>query len=290
MADTKKAMQRCVELGRAYLLTQLTAIGLCFEFHQLRHGPSWAWTTACVGSTLSEFGLVPDEILEVILGLRHKNGGWSYNPSVPADADSTLRVLQFLRKIGFSDQSILHQAEQFVALHQLSDGGIATYRKDIVKAMGYSFTEGWCSSHPCVTALALNQLQDTDIRQRASIYLQTKLKEDGPEAYWWRTKYYILYEVGAPDGTFLDEDPVEIALALLLKSKLGIYDFDLIQRLMILQREDGALPSSKMFRIPRPQQFSNELFGNEEIVEDKRGVFSTCATIVAISRQLALLQ
>lgn len=91
-----------VEGGKEYLTSRLVN-GLCHEFYQLRHGPSWAWTTACVGSTLSEFGGVSDEMVGAILDLQHKNGGWSYNPNAPPDADSTLRALQFLRKIGFEN-------------------------------------------------------------------------------------------------------------------------------------------------------------------------------------------
>jgi len=289
VTNIAKAMQKFVVMGRTYLLTQLTTTGLCFEFHQLRHGPSWAWTTACVGSTLSEFGFTPREILEIILSLRCKNGGWSYNPTVPADADSTLRVLQFLRKIGFEDKVIISQAEHFVALHQLPDGGISTYHEDTVRDMGYSVYDGWCSSHPCVTALAINQLRDVTVLKRASFYLQNRLTQIGPEAYWWRTKYYVLYEIGKPNGGILKDDPVEIALALLLKSKLGICDIDLVKRLILLQEDDGSLPPSGVFRIPRPNQLLEELIGDEEVVEDKKGIFSTCAAIVAVFRQLTLL-
>jgi len=291
MVSTVKAMQRCIELGKAYLISQITN-GLCLEFHkQFKHGPSWAWTTACVGSTLSEFGFKSEKMLEAILSLQHENGGWSYNTTVLPDADSTLRVIQFLKKIGFIDRTIIVKAEQYVILHQLQDGGFTTYLPEEAKDTGYTgYERGWCSSHPCVTALAVNQLQDISVVERAFAYLQNQLKKVGATAYWWKTRYYVLYETGRSNGAVFGDDPVEIALALLLKSKLGIYDPVLIQKLLVLQRDNGSLPPSKQLRVPKPHQPLDEITGKERIIEDELGIFSTCATIVAISRQLTLLQ
>lgn len=42
----------------------------------MRHGPSAAWTTACIASTLSEFEKAPEGLLKTILKLQHEDGGW----------------------------------------------------------------------------------------------------------------------------------------------------------------------------------------------------------------------
>ena len=280
MSNLARRMSACVAIGQAYLLSQMKD-GLWFAFHQLRHGPSWAWVTAAVGSSLSEFNAVPRDAVEAIMALRHTNGGWSYNPTVPADADTTLRVIQFLRKIGFADQSIITAAERFVLLHQQPDGGFTTYLPEIVRAMGYPHCDGWCASQPCVTALAANQIRsDAEAVQRAREYLQ----HSGPKAYWWRGPFYVLYETGRDADVSPTDDPVELALALLLKTKLGIYDPASTERLISLQAENGSMPTSYLFQIPRPNQTLEDLGDHEEKIGDG-GLFSLCATIVAVERQ-----
>lgn len=279
MNGIARQMLICVEIGQAYLLSKLVN-GLWLMFHQLAHGPSQAWTTASAGSSLAEFNAVPYEVIEAILSLRHSDGGWSYNPSVPSDADTTLRVIQFLRKVGFTDQDIIMAAERFVLLHQQPDGGFTTYRPEVVRAMGYSHCDGWCASQPCVTALATNQLSDARAVRKARKFL----RRSGSRAYWWRGPFYVLYEVGHDTDISPTDDPVELALALLIKSKLGIYDPALTERLVSLQHTDGSMPVSQLFRIPRPHQMLDDLKGDEETVSDG-GIFSLCATLVAVERQ-----
>lgn len=273
-----------VEAGKMYLLSQITS-GLCFEFYQLRHGPSYAWTTACVGSTLSEFSAVPKKLLEAILSLQNSDGGWSYNPSVPSDADSTLRVIQFLRKINFKDLVILSRAEKFVLSLQQDDGGFTTYQPKVVKSMGYE-QNGWSISHPCVTALAINQLSNNTALKKARNYLKHHIKNFGPISYWWRSPFYILYEMGYKTSTeLIERDAVEISLKLLLETKFHIVDDVLSKILRSLQNKNGSFSPSKQFRIPRPYQTLNDLTGKEEVVTDQHGIFSTCAAIIALSRQ-----
>lgn len=276
----------CIHSGMFYLLEQ-TKDGICSEFDQLRHGASVAWTTACVGSTLSEF-LAPKELtetLDALLSLQWENGGWSYNQKVLPDADTTLRVIQFLQKIAFADQIILTRAEQFVVAHQQVDGGIATYLPEIVKDMGYA-SGGWTVSHPCVSALAHNILRGSDSRKRCEAYLQ---KLHDAQAYWWKTQWYVLYEIGANITAPVSADPIELGLSLLAASKHKFVDNDRVRMLVSMQKSDGSFVPSHQFRIPRPFQILSDICGNEETVEDKKGIFSTCAAVVALSRQHALL-
>lgn len=276
-----------IEAAQAYLLTHVEN-GLCLEFYQLRHGPSQAWTTACVGSTLAEFGEVPPAMIDALLSLRWDCGGWSYNQNSVPDADSTLRVLQFLAKIGFSDQTIITKAERFVISHQHADGGIATYLPEMVVQMGYP-EGGWTDSHPCVTALAAHILLNEPARAKARRFVSTRLEKADARAYWWRTPWYVRYESGVMNGEAIGSDPVEIGLALLLKERLGRADRKLTSSLAELQLSDGSFPPSHQFRIPRPNQFLDDITEGTETVEDRMRIFSTAAAVVAIARQGALL-
>lgn len=277
----------CVENGKEYLLTRIEN-GLCLEFHQLRHGPSTAWTTACIGSTLNEFRAVPKGMLEAVLSLQSHSGGWSYNQNALPDPDSTLRVLQFLSKLGFRNKVVIKKAEQFVIAHQQSDGGIATYLPETVKAMGYP-EGGWTVSHPCVTALACHVLQDEQAQRNARRYIDERLARGDARSYWWLTPWYVRYESGCLNGEDIGEDVVEIALALLLKAKVGIPDSLLQTKLAKMQLDDGSFPASHQFRIPRPMQYLDDISDQVETVEDQTRIFSTAAAVVAISRHEVLL-
>ncbi|MFA5022539.1 MAG: hypothetical protein WC508_05695 [Patescibacteria group bacterium] len=275
-----------VEGGTSYLLSQVTD-GLCPEFHEFSHGFSQAWTASCAGSTFAEFGAVPPEMLDAIMSLRHKCGGWSYNQKVSPDADTTLRVLQFISKIGFSNQAIITAAQKFVIAHQQPDGGIATYLPTMLTAMGYP-TGGWTISHPCVTALAINILPDCLARKKAWRYLTNRLVTGNAQAYWWRTPWYVRAEIGWIGNDYVRTDSVEISLALILKAKLKMTDRNLLARLLRLQLDDGSFPSSQMFRVPRPHQLLGDITEETKIMPDRRRVLSTAAATVAISRQEAL--
>ncbi len=276
-----------VETAKSFLLSQIKD-GLCREFFQLRHGPSDAWVTACVGSTLAEFKAVPPETLEAILGRQWSEGGWSYNQRVMPDADSTLRALQFLRKIGFRDEAVISRAEDFVAVHQRPDGGIATFRPATVARLGYP-EGGWTESQPCVTALAANILSLESVRQKAKEYVRQRLIRGDARAYWWRTPWYVLYEAGHLQTAAITSDPVEISLCLLLKAKQGLADPERLSLLESFQLADGSFPVSRLFRLPRPEQTLADITGQEEIVVDRTRIFSTSAAVIAIARQQALL-
>lgn len=279
-------MEDAVESGCNYLLSCFKD-GLCRDFYQLRHGPSAAWTTACVGSTLCEFNKAPEDTLKILLKMQDTDGGWTYNELVPTDADSTLRVIQFLNKIRF-DGPELKKAEEFVLSHQKDDGGISTFHADTVKKMGYQ-GNGWSESHPCVSALAYSVINNPKARNRINTYLKNRLQKGDPRAYWWRTPWYVLYEYGRYMPKQISNDTVELSLCLLLKSKLVIPDQELTSKLLRMQLSDGSFSSSRQFRIPRPRQTIDDITKDEEIIEDKRRIFSTSAAIVAISRQEALL-
>jgi len=273
--------------AKSYLLSRFEN-GLCLEFFQLKHGPSLAWTTACIGSTLTEFQVIPQGTLKALLSLQWKGGGWSYNQKSLPDADSTLRVLQFLNKVGFAGQAVIRRAEKFVIAHQQTDGGVATYLPETVAAMKYP-VGGWTATHPCVTALAARVLQNQQARNKARRYITSRLDKGDARSYWWQTPWYVRYEAGVINTDSISSDPVEMSLALLLKVRLGMTDKELATRLIRLQHEDGSFPVSHQFRVPRPNQLLDNITEQVEVVEDSTRIFSTAAAVVAISRHEALI-
>lgn len=281
-------IQERIEAGVSYLLSHVTN-GLCREFSQLRHGPSWAWSTACVGSSLSECVDVPEEMIDAVLALQRPSGGWSYNQLVPPDADSTLRVLQFLRKARFTGAMVVSHAEQFVWQHQQPDGGLATFLPQSIVSLGYPSVTGWVQSHPDVSALACNVLSDCPALDLVRQYLGSRLTSGDYRAYWWRTPLYVLYEARQLPESCRGTDSVELSLLLLLQAKHHQASAGHVRTLTTLQRTDGSFQPSRQFRIPRPSVTIDQLIGNEEIVEDRAGIFSTSAAVVALSRQQALL-
>lgn len=280
----KVRLTKAVYNGCAFLLSHYDN-GI-FEEFQLRHGPSWAWSTSFVASSLAEFNLVPAGLVEKLLSLQHACGGWSYNQNSLPDADSTLRVIQALQKTGFNNHPAVTHGFSFVLQHQQTDGGIATYLPKTLERMGYAKVSAWAESHPCVTALSVNVLPDCDERRQAREYLDARLSSQDFRAYWWSTPLYVAYEA----GVVLEAesvDPVELALRLMSEAKCKISDRRLISQLLGTQLLDGSFPQSKVFRIPRVTL--DEIDSSVEIVPDIRRLMSTSAAVVALSRQGALL-
>lgn len=284
----KKQYKTAIDKGINYLESKIID-GLCPSFHQLQHGPSEAWTTACIGSTLAELGIIRCDILQSLLRLQHSSGGWSYNQKVLADADTTLRVLQFFKKINFNDSKIIVPAIKFISKHQDISGGIATYTEDSLVKIGYE-GEGWSTPHPCVTALALNVLPKGKVLQKASLYISQMETLKLLNPYWWKTPYYVLYEIGHSKSVVPEKDPVGISLKLLLEAKNGKVNNGLTNTLLSMQNADGSFIPSYQFRIPRPNQTMEKITGREEVVEDKNSIFSTAAAIIALQRQYNLLK
>ena len=265
------AIERAVDAGTRYLLTQNRG-GKYREFDGLAYGASGPWVTACVASSLLDVEIRDEKALAYLLRRQRRSGGWSYNWKVPSDADSTLRVLQFLSLVGFTDENVIAPAERFVLAHQTADGGIATYQPShliglVARGIGYRSAAGWTSSHGCVSALALNVLRrpPDSLREYVARYVATQ----GFSSYWWRTPFYIGNETDrAGMATTVEvprlHDSIEASLALIMQARHDTYDPSTVERLVESQRQDGSFPGSGQFRIPRP----NQLLENEVPVED----------------------
>jgi hypothetical protein len=155
-------------------------------------GASNVWVTAFVGGALAaqsdpacaESAWAAWRFLEGV----DAEGGWSYNPTVPGDGDSTLWGLRLAQALGADKTPRARAAARFLDRHIGSDGGVATYasadavRRYIGLPAAVPF-DGWTQSHRCVTAACANL---TAYRARLLPYLLSAQAAAGHwPAYWW---------------------------------------------------------------------------------------------------------
>ena len=284
----KNKYNQLIEKAKNYLLSNIQN-GICSSFHQVRRGASDAWTSACIGSTLFELGEIRSDIVSSLLKLQRDSGGWGYNHLATADADTTLRVLQFFNKIGFTDLSVIEPALSFIYQHQDASGGICTFTFDEIYIMGRPERVRYAIPHLDVSALAMNVLPDSEQKEKISQYVISQTKST-LKSYWWRSDYYVAYEVGKMCNEVTD-DTISIGLKFLLYAKLKQkVPENEIETLCKLQYSDGSFPASFQLKIPR-QLIPYSILSEEEIelIEDRNRILSTAAAAVAIQRQSKLI-
>jgi hypothetical protein len=191
--NSSSAVSTATRSALNFLLDAQDSEGAWRDF-LLPSGHSNVWVTAFVGGVVASF---PETSAQkaALAGWRFleravtPDGGWSYNPTVPGDADSTLWGLRLAEALGLEDSECLRRANSFLELHTRDDGGIATYasatpvRSYIHLPAEVSF-EGWTSqSHVCVTASCANL---RSYQERFQNYLLQQQTEEGKwPAYWW---------------------------------------------------------------------------------------------------------
>lgn len=204
-------------------------------------------------------------------------GGWSYNATVPGDADSTLWGLRLAAALGLSDSPCARGAARFLATHIRSDGGLTTYASadPIRRYIGLPPVipfQGWTHSHICVTAAGANL---ADIGPRLEAYLIDSQDADGAwPAYWWFDREYSTSEACAAlpgtnaarravDWAILREPAIAApnafamahCLRILAASDVAAARESLkrgLPRLLEWQRPDGSWAPSARLRVPRP--------------------------------------
>ncbi|RSV38792.1 squalene--hopene cyclase [Sphingomonas sp. ABOLE] len=124
-------------------------------------------------------------------------GGWSYNPGVPGDADSSLWALRLADGLAQAESPTARRGFAFLARHVRPDGGLATYA-DPAAIRGYvglpafiSF-DGWTQSHACVSAAGAHLAPHADT---LAPYLLDRQADDGSwPAYFWFDREYATSE------------------------------------------------------------------------------------------------
>jgi hypothetical protein len=257
--------------ARQFLLAAQAPDGSWKDF-LLPAGNSNVWVTAFVGEVLADAEQDAARRAWRFLEQTAKDGGgWSYNASVPGDADSTLWALRLAAKLGVLDTEPAREALAFLDRHLREDGGVTTYasaapiRAYIGLPPIVPFT-GWTSSHVCVTAAAANL---DAYRERLRPYLDGHRRDDGSwPAYWWFDDEYATAEAVAALGagersvqwavSRIDTatNPFALAHGLRIAARGGEASHDAALRgaakLVAMQKPDGAWPTSARLRVPRP--------------------------------------
>lgn len=165
-------------------------------------GLSNSWVTGYVGQALVKSGGA-DALAAARRGWAFlqttslNGGGWSYNPSVPGDADSTLWGLRLAHALGEADTPAARAAQAFLDRHRQTDGGISTYAeasviRAYIGAPDFVPFDGWTQSHDCVTAAAANL---PSMRHDIADHLLVRQLPDGSwPAYFWFDREYTTGE------------------------------------------------------------------------------------------------
>ena len=200
-ANTEINLSAAVRAALDFLLKSQDGQGAWKDF-LLPAGNSNVWVTAYVGDVLA---VRPEEdarnaaragwrFLEKVMT---PDGGWSYNPQVPGDADSTLWGLRLAESLNTSESDSALKAAEFLERHIRDEGGLTTYAsadpvRNYIGLPPFVPFKGWTQPHVCVTAAGANLKR---YRERFRQYLLQKQSDDGKWiAYWWFDDEYATAE------------------------------------------------------------------------------------------------
>src|ERR1044072_8681917 len=130
-ANTEINLSEAVRAALDFLLKAQDNQGAWKDF-LLPAGNSNVWVTAYVGDVLA-VSRQDDRGNAVRAGWRFlekvmtHEGGWSYNPLVPGDADSTLWGLRLAENLNTSESPSARKAAEFLERHIRDEGGLTTY-------------------------------------------------------------------------------------------------------------------------------------------------------------------
>lgn len=198
LLDHPAQLDRAISRAEDFLLAAQDANGGWRDF-LLPAGLSDAWVTAYVGEALIGAGAAGRLLPAARRGWAFLQacetplGGWSYNPKVPGDADSTLWGLRFAAALGESGSALARRAFAFLDRHVQADHGLSTYASDgpIRAYTGLPALvpfAGWTQSHVCVSAAGANLAR----RPEGIIgYLLARQDADGswPGYFWFDREY-----------------------------------------------------------------------------------------------------
>ncbi len=204
-SETCERLKASLEKALVFLENSRNPDGLWSDFLTLA-GESVYWVSGYVGYTIIRYARKPkpesmlNEAGYRILAGQRADGGWSYGPGVPSDADSTSWCLRYLKELGIQSEESREKALSFLFRHQnQTDGGFRTYARpnDVARYMmvdGDVSFEGWSSSQMCVTAVALLALmengQATGIGDGINYVRKGQETEGYWNPYWWTGKLY----------------------------------------------------------------------------------------------------
>jgi hypothetical protein len=321
----ERAISDSIEKAVSFLIDSRTLAGWWLDFPTMLEG-SDEWVTAFVGSSLASINdararHVALHAWLLLSGRRHRTGGWGYNALLPVDTDGTTWGLRLAAAIGTQGSQPAKHARRVLAAHLLPDGGLPSYREDVLSHSRESPTDGalsgWCRiAHPCITAAAAI-LEDGRPRD----YLRRTQHEAGHwSGYWWEDDEYttvLAAEALASRGDDKDRTRVDAAIrwaafrisatgavhsassgsasafataSCLRMLALGGGDLThqeerrrAVAWLLEQQEEDGSWRASALMRVPGPEVLNPAgKIGPDAIYLDEEAIFTTALTVAAL--------
>ncbi|MGA2352443.1 MAG: prenyltransferase/squalene oxidase repeat-containing protein [Terracidiphilus sp.] len=300
-AASPPELARVEASGVRFLLDQQEPDGAWRDF-LIAPGRSDAWVTAYAGAALlTHVSRYPEAVpaavasaARFLVHARKRSGGWSYNSACDHDADSTARVLLFLRS---AHQNIDLHDYAVLAGFQLEDGAFATFH----------YKNGWGSAHPDVTAVALLALasvlpsEHIILRKGYHRLRQFLLAKCPWKSYWWPSRFYLIREVQNLHNNFHEAPKYSVQPRLLPNA--GVFEQALaleaallsgvdasrmkkrVQRLVAMQCTDGGWPAVPILRLTNPDaRSSRDRLGQlSPLVPDDRRIFTTATVLRALS-------
>jgi len=296
------AGQAAIHRGVTYLSRTQHPTGNWTDFW-LPVGTSDAWVTAYAGLALAEVAATSRahettkrlaharafQASDWLLAHQHPRGGWGYNATVDADADSTAHALSLIARLG--------KAPPTAAVHRLlthhAAGGL--YRT-------YAWQDerhAWTQPTADVTAAVLRAFHDLGHMNAAALRdawtsaLAPLQRQDGSwPGFWWTNPSYatgLVLEVwraaGRPDLTHplrvhRPSGAFDLAWHTLALATVGEHEAasESACSLLAMQSEDGAWASSDMLLVPPART------GSVIKSHDARRVFTTASVLRALVR------
>jgi hypothetical protein len=204
LQEKPRSLDSALSSAVSFLLAARDPQGWWTDF-RLAAGSSDEWVTGYVGMMLSEVSddrvpSVRQQSWKLLNTRTHRaNQTWGYNRFPPGDADSTGWAIQLAVTLEETESERIQQAVQSLLSHQRPDGGFSTYeRAEPIRAFIHApleqTLEGWCGSHPCVSAAIAtlpHGILPSTCRSRLHRYLQSTQSADGNwDAYWWQDPEY----------------------------------------------------------------------------------------------------
>jgi hypothetical protein len=186
--------------GRDFLISAQRRSGAWPDFLTAA-GDSTDWTTAWVARTLHRVPGSGEAVARAVRRLADRqraDGGWGYNGTVPADADSTAWCVLALLGQPEVRPSVFCRAARLLGRHQQPDGGFATYAVPVLARDDGSSTpdKGWRTTHLCVTAtvvralLASGNAEAADVPAAIGLIRRQRGEAGLWTGYWWQGCQY----------------------------------------------------------------------------------------------------
>jgi hypothetical protein len=281
------------------------------------------WVTAYAAVALAETG-IPEARAAAEASWRfltaERGGsvptGLGYNREAPRDADSTQWGCRLAVLLGHTSDDWFGRSVRFLVSDCFRpDNGIATYPSASCLPFNTSnntrvATDGWTSSHVCVTAAAAWLEELLAHRDLVGFLAQAQVPQGYWNSYWWVDREYATaHALESLSRHGLRGDRFDRAVVWLESRPPGSSSFQLALRIIAIsaarpgppdallpdllasQLADGSWPSSARMRIPPPDLRNPEVRWNWDeasdgfggIVVDRARIFTTATAVRALT-------